>query len=147
MKKTILISISLLIVLFLSLTGDIIYTNQNTGVSLLGFESIYIYFISTLIALYQTLKNKNSNIYTIISLLTYIWTYYLVYQMINYITETEILIHTYFYIYLSSSILLIISLFINDKKQIINNTQIPNNIDKNNFIFTNFIVFNIKFFS
>ena len=32
---------------------------------------------------------------TILSLLTYIWTYYLVYQMINYITEIEILIHTY----------------------------------------------------
>lgn len=140
--KTILLLISLIIVLFLSLTGDIIYTNKGTGVSLLGFESIYVYYITTIIALYQSSKNKNSNISTILSLLTYIWTYYLVYQMINYITEIEILIHTYFYIYLSSSIFLIISLFINNKEQINNktNTEIPNNIDKANFIFTNFIL-------
>lgn len=145
--KSILLLISLIIVLYLSLTGDIIYTNKGTGVSLLGFESIYVYFITTLIALYQSSKNKNSNISIIISLLTYIWTYYLVYQMIEYINEINILIDSYFYIYLSSSIFLIISLFINTSKNDENineinnyNDILPNNLNKDNFIFSNFIV-------
>ena len=114
---------------------------------MLYFESFYFYIIAIIISIIFTLKNKNANIPIIIAILTYLWTYYLVYQMIEYINEINILIDSYFYIYLSSSIFLIISLFINTSKNDENineinnyNDILPNNLNKDNFIFFNFIV-------
>lgn len=84
------------------------------------------------------------------SILTYLWTCYLANQVIILIPTVKISIGIHFYIYLSSSIFLIISLFINNKKEISEKEessyqQVANNPDNNtfnedNFIFTNFLM-------
>ncbi len=144
--KILFIFLSIIVVAF-SLTGNILISNKGS-VSLLSFESFYIYVATIAISLYMTLTNKNANIVIFISILTYLWTYYLVHQMIVLVTDVQISIGTHFYIYLSSVIFLILSLFFNDKKEINTNisnnqqqvTNNPNNdFNENKFIFTHFL--------
>ena len=117
--KVLFIFLSIIVVAF-SLTGNILTSNEGS-VSLLSFESFYVYIATIAISLYLTLTNKNANIMIVISILTYLWTYYLVHQMITLITDVQINIGTHFYIYLSSVIFLILSLFFNNKKEISTN--------------------------
>ena len=146
--KIIFIIISIIIVLF-TLTGYMLTSKEGGAVSLTSFESFYVYIITIGIALYMVINNKNANIMIVLSILTYAWTYYLVQQMIKYITDVNIIIEPFFYIYLSSSIFLIISLFVNEKKQWNNeipasfqnsNMKIENNLNKDNFIFASFVL-------
>lgn len=142
--KILMVVLSLIIVMF-SLTGNIITTSVGDSVSLLKFESFFVYIIAIVVALYMIFTDKNANIAIFVAILTYAWTYYLIQQMIDVIIDIKINITPTFYIYLSSVIFLIISLFINDKKQ--SNTleksdiqKSENNLpDENSFIFTNFI--------
>ena len=146
--KIIFIIISIIIVLF-TLTGYMLTSKEGGAVPLTSFESFYVYIITIAIALYMVINNKNANVMIILSILTYAWTYYLVQQMIKYITDVNIIIEPFFYIYLSSSIFLIISLFVNEKKQVNNeipaslqnsNIGIENNLTKDNFIFASFVL-------
>ena len=146
--KIVLIMISLIIVIF-TLTGYMLTSKEGGRVPLTSFESFYAYIITVGFALYMATNNKNANVMIVLSLLTYGWTYYLVQQMIKTITDIDIIIEPFFYIYLSSSIFLIISLFFNEKKQVNNevpiglpnsNFGIENNINKDNFIFANFVL-------
>ena len=146
--KIVLIMISLIIVIF-TLTGYMLTSKEGGRVPLTSFESFYAYIITVGFALYMATNNKNANVMIVLSLLTYGWTYYLVQQMIKTITDIDIIIEPFFYIYLSSSIFLIISLFFNGKKQVNNevpiglpnsNFGIENNINKDNFIFANFVL-------
>lgn len=142
--KILMVVLSLIIVMF-SLTGNIITTSVGGSVSLLKFESFFVYIIAIVVALYMIFTDKNANIAIFVAILTYAWTYYLIQQMIDVIIDIKINITPTFYIYLSSVIFLIISLFINDKKQsnILEKSDIQkseNNLpDENSFIFTNFI--------
>lgn len=136
-----------IVVVAISLTGNILISNKGS-VSLFSFESFYVYVGTIAVSLYMISTNKNANIMIFISILTYLWTYYLVHQMMVLVTDVQISIGAHFYIYLSSVIFLILSLFFNDKKEISPNTnnnqqQVNNNsnneINENNFIFTHFI--------
>lgn len=139
--KIIFIVLSIIVVVF-SLTGNIITSNKGS-VALISFESFYIYIVAVIIALYMTLNNKNSNIALFIALLTYLWTYYLVHQMLVMSTDVKMTLGSAYYIYLSSSIFLILSLFFNDKKTTDDNLNSTSQNLKddfsNNFIFTNFV--------
>ncbi len=146
--KIMFIVISVIIVLF-TLNGYMLTSKEGGAVPLTAFESFYFYIITIGIALYKISKNKNANIVIILSILTYAWTYFLVQQMIKYITQVNIIVEPFFYIYLSSSIFLIISLFINEKKQVNNektinpentNIGIESSLNKDNFIFANFVL-------
>ena len=147
--KLTFIILSIIIVMF-SLMGNIITSNKGS-VSLLFFESFYVYIVAIIFSLYKTFKNKSSNISIIIALLTYLWTFYLVYQMLENITDIKLSIDPNFYVYLSSSLFLFISLFFNpikitDNKQETTNQANKldvvsnNNLSENNFIFTNSII-------
>ena len=144
-RKIIFIIISIIIVLF-TLTGNMLTSKEGGAVSLTSFESFYVYIITIGITLYMVINNnKNANIIIVLSILTYAWTYYLVQQMIKYIIDVNINIEPFFYVYLSSSIFLIISLFFNEKKQVSNELQnskinIEKNLNKDNFIFANFVL-------
>ena len=146
--KILFIILSIVVVLF-TLTGYIITSKEGGGVALTSFESFYAYVITIAISLYLIMNDKNGNITLFLSLLTYIWTYYLVQRMIEYITDVTIVIEPFFYLYLSSAIFIIISLFFNPKKQEIKklqtnfqnlNIDVANNLNKDNFIFANFIL-------
>ncbi len=137
--KIVCIIISALIVLLCSTTN--ILTSSTGGVSLTLFESFYVYLVLISISLYLIFKGKKANIFLIISLLTYLYTYYLANQMVNILTDIKITFEPTYYIYLSSSILIIISLFLNEPKPQNNNLPENNlNLDKNDFIFTNFVM-------
>lgn len=137
--KIVCIIISTLIVLLCSTTN--ILTSSTGGVSLTLFESFYVYLVLIAISLYLIFKGKKANIFLIISLLTYLYTYYLANQMINVLTDIKITFEPTYYIYLSSAILIIISLFLNEPKPQNNNLLENNlNLDKNDFIFTNFVM-------
>lgn len=146
-KKLVCVIISLIIVI-INLESSILISNIQTEVKLFTFESIYLYLFASFISIYQITNNKKANLTIFISLCTYLHTYILVKQMLTYITEVEIHITSSFYIYLTSSIFLIISLFINNKidnKKVTNTKEnnIPilnNTINKNNFLFSNFIL-------
>lgn len=149
--KIILMVISIIIVLF-TLTGYMLTSKEGGAVSLISFESFYFYIAIIGIALYMVITNKDANIMILLALLTYVWTYYLVQQMIKYVTDVNIIIEPFFYIYLSSSIFLIISLFVNEKNQVnkeissslkSSNIVMDNNLNKDNFIFASF-VFGLK---
>lgn len=146
--KILFIILSIIVVAF-TLTGYMLTSKEGGAIPLTSFESFYVYVIAIAISLYMVINNKNANIMIFLSLLTYVWTYYLVQQIIEYITDVNIIIEPFFYIYLSSAIFLIISLFFNDKKQINKNIStnfqnpninIANNLNKNNFIFASFIL-------
>ena len=146
--KIIFIIIAIIIVLF-TLTGNILTSKEGGAVSLTAFESFYAFIILIGISLYLVINNKSSNVLIFLSILTYGWTYYLVQEMIDYIKDVTIVIEPLFYVYLSSAILLIISLFINEKKQINNESSeniqnldndIKNNLNKDNFIFGSFVL-------
>lgn len=139
--KTTLIILSIIIV-GISLLGNILTSNEGS-VTLLSFESFYVYIITISIALYKVFTNKKSNTMIFLSILTYLWTYFLVEQMITHITDIQINIELSFYLYLCSSIFLIVSLFFNNEKSETQITSIENQNKikdiNNNFIFTNFI--------
>ncbi len=143
------------ILIIISLTGNIITTNEGS-LSIFTFESFYVNVVAIIVAIYSTIRNKNANISIIISLFTYLWTYYLVNQMVTYLTEFKFVFQPNLYIYYSSALFLIISLFFNIKniessepqnKSLTNSSNINSepltydgNIDKNNFLFTNLIL-------
>lgn len=146
--KIIFIIISIVIVLF-TLSGNMLTSYEGGAVSLTSFESFYAYIITIALSLYMIVKNKNANVMIILSLLTYVWTYYLVQQMIKYVTNVSIIVEPFFYVYLSSSIFLIISLFFNENKEINNeipaslqnaNINMESNLNKDNFIFASFVL-------
>lgn len=145
--KVLFIIISIIVVAF-TLTGYILTSKEGGTVPLTSFESFYVYIITVSISLYMVVNNKNANVMIILTISTYIWTYYLVQQMIKHITDVNIIIEPLFYVYLSSAIFLVISLFFNDKKidknvktnfQNLNN-NVTDSLDKNNFLFANFIL-------
>ncbi len=142
MKKTfkiICIIISTIIVLLCSTTN--ILTSNTGGVSLTLFESFYVYLVLIAISLYRILKNKSANIFLIISLFSYLYTYYLANQMINILTDIKITFEPTYYIYFSSAIFIIISLFLNEQKSQNNSSSNQNeNIDNKNLFFTNFVM-------
>ncbi len=114
-KKLIFILLSFIIVMFSS-TEAIVVSNKGSA-NLLTFESFYAYLVIIVFAIYNILKNKKSNLLIVLAMLTYAWTYLLIQQMINNITDVNITISNNFYLYLSSSVFLLFSLFINDNKK------------------------------
>lgn len=145
--KFLFIIISIIVVAF-TLTGYMLTSKEGGAVPLTSFESFYVYIITVSISLYMVINNKNANGMIVLTILTYLWTYYLVQQMIKYITDVNIIIEPLFYVYLSSAIFLVISLFFNDKKTDKNvktnfqnlNNNVTDSLDKNNFLFANFIL-------
>jgi len=132
------------VVLVLVCTTQPIITSPKGAVSLTSFESFFAYIIAIVISIYMIVNNKKATGILIFSLFTYIWTYFLVYQMIEYITDLTLSIEPIFYLYLSSALFLLFSLFfhINKKTNELSNNDSPilNNLDKNNFLFTNFVL-------
>lgn len=144
--KIILIVISIAIVLF-SLNGYMITSKEGGAIPLTLFESFYVYLLTVSFAIYLIIKNKKSNGMIFLSILTYIWTYLIIRQMIKQFNDVNINIEPLFYVYLSSSIFLVISLFLNEKnnkEKNINleniNSNIKNTLSKDNFLFANFIL-------
>ena len=138
-----MITLSMITVSIAIGAGPVLVSNKGS-VSLLSFESFYIWTIMISISLWEIWVKKNANITIILSILTYIWTWYLANEMIEVITEVKITMTTSFYIYLSSAIFLIMALFFNNKnkegqKQETTKQNLNNNLNENNFIFTNFI--------
>ena len=140
-KKLIFILLSFIIVMFSS-TAAIVVSNKGSA-NLLTFESFYAYLVIIVFAIYNILKNKKSNLLIVLALLTYAWTYLLIQQMINDITDVNITISNNFYLYLSSSAFLLFSLFINDNKKeetIEKLSSSGNDFDDSLFLFTNFVL-------
>ena len=144
--KIILIVISIAIVLF-SLNGYMITSKEGGAIPLTLFESFYVYLLTVSFAIYLIIKNKKSNGMIFLSILTYIWTYLIIRQMIKQFNDVNINIEPLFYVYLSSSVFLVISLFLNEKnnkEKNINlentNSNIKNTLSKDNFLFANFIL-------
>ena len=80
--KIILIVISIVIVLF-SLNGYMITSKEGGTIPLTLFESFYVYLLTVSFAIYLIIKNKKSNGMIFLSILTYIWTYLIIRQMIK----------------------------------------------------------------
>ncbi|CDE73644.1 unknown [Clostridium sp. CAG:451] len=140
-KKLIFILLSFIIVMFSS-TAAIVVSNKGSA-NLLTFESFYAYLVIIVFAIYNILKNKKSNLLIVLALLTYAWTYLLIQQMINNITDVNITISNNFYLYLSSSVFLLFSLFINDnkKKETIEKlSSSGNDFGDSLFLFTSFVL-------
>ena len=144
--KIILIVISIAIVLF-SLNGYMITSREGGAIPLTLFESFYVYLLTVSFAIYLIIKNKKSNGMIFLSILTYIWTYLIIRQMIKQFNDVNINIEPLFYVYLSSSIFLVISLFLNEKNNKEKNinlentsSNIKNTLSKDNFLFANFIL-------
>lgn len=140
-KKLIFILLSFIIVMFSS-TEAIVVSNKG-GANLLTFESFYAYLVIIVFAIYNILKNKKSNLLIVLAMLTYAWTYLLIQQMINNITDVNITISNNFYLYLSSSVFLLFSLFINDNKKeetIEKLSSSGNDFDDSLFLFTSFVL-------
>lgn len=140
-KKLIFILLSFIIVMFSS-TAAIVVSNKGSA-NLLTFESFYAYLVIIVFAIYNILKNKKSNLLVVLALLTYAWTYFLIQQMINNITDVNITISNNFYLYLSSSVFLLFSLFINDNKKeetVEKLSSSGNDFDDSLFLFTSFVL-------
>lgn len=147
-QKLIFIILSLILV-GISLLGKII-TSNNGSLSLLSFESFYVYLGGVVLSIYLIIKNKNLNIFIIATLLSYFWTYYLVDEILKFASHLEPKTTIYFYLYLSSAIFLIISLFVGNTQKETEQTQNNDTIlssnaevlglNKDDFIFTSFIM-------
>lgn len=140
-KKLIFILLSFIIVMFSS--AEAIVVSNKGSANLLTFESFYAYLVIIVFAIYNILKNKKSNLLIVLALLTYAWTYFLIQQMINNITDVNITISNNFYLYLSSSVFLLFSLFINDnkKKETIEKlSSSGNDFGDGLFLFTSFVL-------
>ena len=86
--KVLFIIISIIVVAF-TLTGYMLTSKEGGAVPLTSFESFYVYIITVSISLYMVINNKNANGMIVLTILTYLWTYYLVQQMIKYITDSQ----------------------------------------------------------
>ena len=140
-KKLIFILLSFIIVMFSS--AEAIVVSNKGSANLLTFESFYAYLVIIVFAIYNILKNKKSNLLIVLALLTYAWTYFLIQQMINNITDVNITISNNFYLYLSYSVFLLFSLFINDnkKKETIEKlSSSGNDFGDGLFLFTSFVL-------
>ena len=140
--KVILLILSFLLVVF-STTGQIIISSKGS-VSIMQFESFYLYIVTIIASIYLIINNKNANIPIIINLLSYLYTYYLVHETIKRVVEVKTTLGISYYIYMISSIFVLLSLFFNNKeKKLTKENEVNNNvdkeIDKNNFLFTNFL--------
>ena len=140
--KVILLILSFLLVVF-STTGQIIISSKGS-VSIMQFESFYLYIVTIIASIYLIINNKNANIPIIINLLSYLYTYYLVHETIKRVVEVKTTLGNSYYIYMISSIFVLLSLFFNNKeKKLTKENEVNNNvdkeIDKNNFLFTNFL--------
>ena len=140
-KKLIFILLSFIIVMFSS-TEAIVVSNKGSA-NLLTFESFYAFLVLIVFAIFNILKNKKSNLLIVLAMLTYAWTYLLIQQMINNITDVNITISNNFYLYLSSSVFLLFSLFINNNKKeetIEKLSSSGNDFDDSLFLFTSFVL-------
>ena len=125
--KVTLIIISIIMVL-ISLSGDILKASTGGAVSLAKFESFYVYIFIIIISLYLAIVNKNANSAICITLITYVWTFILVNQLIDFFTDVNITYELNYYIYLGSAVPLFISLFINEPAQEESNEENNNEI-------------------
>lgn len=153
--KIFLILLSLVVVI-MSMFGNILTSDSAGAVGISSFESFYFYIIAIIAAIYMAGNNKNANIPIVIALLTYGWTYLLVQQMVDYFAGiTKIYYEPLLFVYFGSAIFLLIALFINDKKEVVeevkDENQIPEEVaslvgtnegglNKDNFIFANFVL-------
>lgn len=140
--KVILLIVSSVLVAF-STTGQIIISSKGS-VSIMQFESFYLYIVTIIASIYLIINNKNANMPIIINLLSYLYTYYLVHETIKRVVEVKTTLGISYYIYMISSIFVLLSLFFNNKeKDLTKENEVNNNvdkeIDKNNFLFTNFL--------
>lgn len=140
--KVILLIVSSVLVAF-STTGQIIISSKGS-VSIMQFESFYLYIVTIIASIYLIINNKNANMPIIINLLSYLYTYYLVHETIKRVVEVKTTLGISYYIYMISSIFVLLSLFFNNKgKDLTKENELNNNvdkeIDKNNFLFTNFL--------
>ncbi|MBR6949848.1 MAG: hypothetical protein IKH54_06675 [Bacilli bacterium] len=140
--KVILLIVSSVLVAF-STTGQIIISSRGS-VSIMQFESFYLYIVTIIASIYLIINNKNANMPIIINLLSYLYTYYLVHETIKRVVEVKTTLGISYYIYMISSIFVLLSLFFNNKeKDLTKENEVNNNvdkeIDKNNFLFTNFL--------
>ena len=150
--KIALIAISFLIAIFSAFRGYVLTTVEGDILGLTSLTPFYIYTATMLIAFVMAKKNNNiiANIMIILSILTYGWTFLFVQYLIKTATDVHIIIHPFFYIYLSSSIFLIIALFFNVKKEKIIKEEktsiqevsngIEESISKDNLIFAKIIL-------
>ncbi len=152
--KTILVVLAL-VLLYYSLTGDVL-ASEKGGVSLLKFESFYVSIISCMVMFFLVIKNKNTTIVTIIALLSYLWTYFLVQQMQSILADMEITLMMNLFIYYGSLVFLIPCLFLNPKVENqevshpdsvdypnpmgnSNNGSVSNGPTENDILFANFV--------
>ena len=140
--KVILLILSFLLVVF-STTGQIIISSKGS-VSIMQFESFYLYIVTIIASIYLIINNKNANIPIIINLLSYLYTYYLVHETIKRVVEVKTTLGISYYIYMISSMFVLLSLFFNNKEKDLTkenevNHNVDKEIDKNNFLFTNFL--------
>ena len=140
--KVILLILSFLLVVF-STTGQIIISSKGS-VSIMQFESFYLYIVTIIASIYLIINNKNANMPIIIKLLSYLYTYYLVHETIKRVVEVKTTLGISYYIYMISSMFVLLSLFFNNKEKDLTkenevNHNVDKEIDKNNFLFTNFL--------
>ncbi len=151
--KMVLVILSLVVAVISAFRGYVLTTVGGLAIGLTSLTPFYIYTTTTLIAIYLSKEKHNiiANIMIILSLLTYGWTYWFVQQVVKNVTKVQVIIHPFFYIYLSSALFLVIALFINEKKEKVvkegpnKNIQelssgLENNINKDNFIFANIVL-------
>lgn len=113
--KVILLIVSSVLVAF-STTGQIIISSRGS-VSIMQFESFYLYIVTIIASIYLIINNKNANMPIIINLLSYLYTYYLVHETIKRVVEVKTTLGISYYIYMISSIFVLLSLFFNNKEK------------------------------
>ncbi len=118
--KVLCVFLSLGVALF-AMTGNVLISNKG-ALSLLKFESFYVYIVLAVITLVLALQNKNTMIPGILTLLTYGWTYFLITQMEAIVTDIQMTRGIHLYIYLASAIFIIPCLFLNPK---VENQEVP----------------------
>ena len=124
-----------------------VLSDGKESISLVDFKSFYAWSVMVSISLWLVLIKKNANITIGLSILTYIWTWYVVNDLVVKFPQAKLTIGMSFYIFLSSALFLIISLFFNNKKKDVKaetsqqelSNALNNNFDENNLIFTNYI--------
>ncbi len=150
--KIAFIVISFIVAVFSAFRGYVVTTVEGEVLGLTSLTPFYLYTGCMFIAFYMAKKNKNiiANIMIIISILTYGWTFLFVQYLINKATDIHVIIHPYFYIYLSSAVFLLPALFFNDKKEVIKkveetqeppiSSELAESLNKDNFVFAKFIL-------
>ena len=150
-RKTLKISCIVLaiVIIAISLTGNILTTKEGGYMHLTSINSFRISIFTIGFSLYLAIKNKNSNITIILSLLMYAWTFFAVGDLIKDNEHLNITVEPFFHIYLSSALFLIISFFFNGKGETTEsiskefqelNNGVTDELNKNDFLFANFVL-------